>query len=258
MVVRSERDWMIFLIDGYLDEDIKHDDFVMKMQDLLRDTNDRSIQMCAAYWKGEIEEWDDWEDVGDDRDGWDLVQRVLLFLHSNEELKCKELSRWSLRQVVGGVLAVIWCAAIYRMMGTIGFDWGIYSLIQLCMNVLLLGLFWWFLVDERKMWEGVSKSTKRSQPFGSYGELRRVYETVGDFKKQKFKGRVHIQTGGWLKRLWDKFFLGSLLFYAVFYVVLIGALYFYLLCFGLMVAVGTLPIKGQCYSCNDVVETVGS
>ncbi|WP_432799872.1 hypothetical protein [Poriferisphaera sp. WC338] len=174
MVNRLDRNTMIGYINQMLDGQLDWLGFIKQSKRLFKDTDDRSLQMMRKeIGDGEL----DWEEDF----AWDTWQRWLLFLHSDEELAFKRDWCWSWRPMFGLGCVLIWLTGVWQL----GF---VYSLLWVHVVLVLpmIGLTIWHSRECDRLWRRYGRLASVCQPFGSYGELRRVYESVGKFRKKRY------------------------------------------------------------------------
>ncbi|QDU33502.1 hypothetical protein KS4_15520 [Poriferisphaera corsica] len=243
MISRENRDEMIGLIDGGLDGRIKPDALGERVEWLLENTEDQSIKLSYEYLSGWFEEWEDWGDVESDQYGWDVAQRVLLLLHSNEEIACRTFWRWSWRQVMGIGLLVVWCVWAYRY----GLSYAMFEMgwMHVVLSAALSGMWSWEYREELALWGGLGYRSRECQPFGSLGEMRRVRREVTAFKKQRYCAEdVPIRRG---LSFWMMRYLGYSLVLLLLVAIVLGVIWWSSVVMPALLLITVMPVRAKIY-----------
>jgi len=178
MIARELRNDLAALIRRYLAEEIKAFD-LDDLLDRFRDSDDSAVLFVAnAMWF----HYDDCNDhlVVASKPQWDYFQRLLLLLESNSTVTNERYRKWSVSQLVAGLLfaACIWIVFIFGFgahLLVLFAPFGIASIIlsRFRLPAIALGPFDAIIT-----------------PFSSIGDLRIAYEAAPTFKKHQFPRHI--------------------------------------------------------------------
>ncbi len=122
---------------------------------------------------------EDWEDLVQspqplDKSGWDWVQRLLLLLDSNGRIVREHRWHWCHTQLVAlATLVVVVCLVLM-----FGWQWGLWVTAPATLVSLLL-----LRIRLRKITRPYQNVL---MPFGTFEQLKRTYDSVPVFRKQRY------------------------------------------------------------------------
>ncbi len=174
MVDREARDKLADLIESYLDERITSFEFADAQVEITSKTKDRTVSHVAwALWHF----YDDLEDhtVDVPKEVWDYIQRLLLLLRSDAEIR-KQRRIWSWRQAIAAVTLIGFLAVAIPM----GFGKHLFVV------AIPFGLISVAISDEFRKPKDEDEETITLAPFASITEVLCVRRTVPGFRKRRY------------------------------------------------------------------------
>lgn len=99
MIDRAARDKTVAVIEAYMNDEIKAFAFDDALCDIVRDTRDEAVREATQVL------WYSYDDLKDhlivtNKEHWNFLHRIILFLRSDTELEKKWVRRWSSSQIV--------------------------------------------------------------------------------------------------------------------------------------------------------------
>ncbi|QQE11591.1 hypothetical protein JD969_19230 [Planctomycetota bacterium] len=178
MVNRSDRNKVIAVIEQFVNEEIKEDEFIFRLGNIYDDTDDDSLKLLLTE-KSPIK----WGSMYcGDRDTWNTLERLRLFLSSDACVGINHTVRYSWLRIISIMLLLTWGSMIFIYEWDVVFTIG--SLL-LGLPAIGMGYCWWRKLQMLK--RDYAKDASVLQPFNSYEQIREVYTKVGDFKKRQMK-----------------------------------------------------------------------
>lgn len=180
MITRSDRDSLISLIKKYTSEKIGAFDLDESLAELADKTKDETVSIVSNYlWYF----YDDFEDhsIVASKEDWDLFQRFILLLKSDEELRLIEQKKYTIRQVLSAILLCIFCIAWWQ------FGWEFELLITSAfLGVFSIFISFWKQKEEQNNTDDISELF----PFNSFQQLMRIRKKQELFQKVKYNYKL--------------------------------------------------------------------
>jgi len=183
MINRTDRDSLINYINQYISEEISAFDLDDSLMEIADKTDDETVKIVSEYM------WYFYDDLKDHnivatKEEWDLFQRFILLLKSDEKLIEIESKKYTVRQIFSLILLCIFFFAWWK------FGWNV----QLLMTSMVLGVFsiiisFWKRVEEQKNSELIPEIF----PFENFSHLMKIRKNNSRFKKKKYNRKLESQ-----------------------------------------------------------------
>ena len=182
MIDRKARDELLSDIDAYLTGEIMAFDFDERLSELPSD--DETVDFVVR------ELWFFYDDCTDhevslSKEGWDDIQRLILVLRSNAEVRVRARRRWSAHPIIAGIALLAFVLMATRL------GWG-YHLFLLALPFGVLSVA---LSRSRDRWRDRVARTEHEPrehlfPFASMGEIRTAHCAALGFRKRRYPAEL--------------------------------------------------------------------
>jgi hypothetical protein len=180
MTNRTDRDLLISLLNQYISEEITAFELDEYLTELSYNTNDKTVKIVSNFM------WHFYDDVKDhtivaSKEEWDLFQRLVLLLESDEELIEMISKKYTIRQMLSLGLLCIFFYAWWKFG---------YNLKLLITSMLLGGFSIIISAWKEKEEQGKDDIIREIFPFENLHHLMKTRKKITGFKKKKYNRRL--------------------------------------------------------------------
>ena len=176
MVNREDRNHLIEVIEDYIAEKIKAFEFSDKIEEIKLNTKDNTIGYIANDLWYIYDDCIDHTIVGS-KETWDFLQRMILFLQSDYEIKRINNYQWTIRQSIAVLLFGLSAIVILKN----GYYYYLFYL-AIPFGVISIYLSSWKHININKFWHEYIKI----MPFTKVNQIYTVRRATLNFKKQRY------------------------------------------------------------------------
>ena len=218
-VVREDRDRLALLLSDFMEEKIGSFALDKGLDDLLESKDSAVRELAGQLWFF----YDDFADhtIIIDRDGWNWLQRWLLFLKTDEAKPWPQdptpsTSRWWLAvrfaAVLAGVILSAWALAL-AMQSYVG--------ISIWLAGTTLAIWFGRRSSGGSALDPVKQEIERCLPFRTSADILRARRLCATFRKKSWPSRLHGKT---IRPAWMSFIMGLPAFLLLWPLVVLGTI----------------------------------